>query len=255
MTPRLSVAVIAQDEERNIEACLRSVHWADEIVVVDGGSADRTVELARGLGAKVIPTGDWPGFGAQKNRALDACTGDWILSLDADERVSAELRAEIERTIAAPTFDVYAVPRRSTYCGRFMRHSGWWPDHTPRLLRRGAARFSPARVHERLETSRPVGRLEAPLTHYSFRSMEQVLEKMNRYSTDSAAMLAASGRVPGLGTAVLHGLAAFIRTYFLKLGFLDGRFGFMLAVSNAEGSYYRYVKALLASQRARDDFD
>ena len=255
MKPRLSVAIIAQDEERNIEACLQSVHWADEIVVVDGGSADRTVELARALGAMVITARDWPGFGAQKNRALDACTGDWILSLDADERVSTELRAEIERTIAAPTFEVYAMPRRSTYCGRFMRHSGWWPDHTPRLLRRGAARFSPARVHERLETSRPIGRLEAPLTHYSFRSMEQVLEKMNRYSTDSAAMLAASGRVPGLGTAVLHGLAAFIRTYFVKLGFLDGKFGFMLAVSNAEGSYYRYVKAFLASERASDDVD
>ncbi|MGE5337401.1 MAG: glycosyltransferase family 2 protein [Gemmatimonadota bacterium] len=250
---KLSVIVITRDEERNIDACLQSVAWADERIVVDSGSTDRTLELAHAAGATVVRTADWPGFGPQKNRALDACSGDWILSLDADERVDAALRAEIEATLRAPQFDVYEIPRRSTYCGRFMRHGGWWPDYTRRLFRRGAARFSAARVHERLETDRAVGRLRAPLLHYSFRSMEQVLDKMNRYSSESAAMIAARGKAPGLASAVMHGAAAFLRTYVLRLGFLDGRRGFLLAVSNAEGSYYRYVKAMLAAEAQRDD--
>ncbi len=250
---KLSVFVITRDEERNIEACLQSVAWANQRIVVDSGSTDRTVELARAAGATVLQTGDWPGFGPQKNRALDACSGEWVLSLDADERVDAALRAEIEATLRAPQFDVYEIPRRSTYCGRFMRHGGWWPDYTRRLFRRGAARFSSARVHERLETDRAVGRLKAPLVHYSFRTMDQVLAKMNRYSSDSAAMIAARGKVPGLASAIVHGAAAFLRTYVLRLGFLDGRHGFLLAVSNAEGSYYRYVKAMLAAEAQRDD--
>lgn len=253
--PKLSVAIIAYNEERNLAACLRSVAWAGEIVVVDNGSTDRTCEIAHGAGARVLTVPDWPGFGPQKNRALDACTGDWILALDADERVEEPLRLEIERALAQATFDVYAMPRRSTYCGRFMRHGGWWPDYVTRLFRRGSARYSEAQVHERLVTERPIGRLTAPLTHYSFRSMEQVIDKMNRYSSASARMLAGRARTPGLASAIGHGLAAFLRTYVFKLGFLDGRFGFLLAVSNAEGSYYRYVKAMLAAQTRRDDVE
>ncbi|HXF44991.1 MAG TPA: glycosyltransferase family 2 protein, partial [Burkholderiaceae bacterium] len=178
MSPRLSVAIIACNEAANLPACLRSVAWADEIVVVDNGSTDGSQRIVRDFGARLIETPDWPGFGAQKNRALDACRGEWVLSLDADERVSAELRAEIETVLAQPAFDVYALPRRSSYCGRFIRHGGWWPDYVTRLFRRGAARFSDARVHEALVTDRPIGRLRAPLVHYSFRSMEQVLDKM-----------------------------------------------------------------------------
>jgi len=253
--PRLSVAIIAFNEEVNLAACLRSVAWADEIVVVDNASTDRTREIAREFGARVVQAPDWPGFGPQKNRALDACTGDWILALDADERVDEPLRAEIEQVVAGGRFDVYAMPRRSTYCGRFIRHGGWWPDYVARLFRRGTARYSDARVHERLVTDRPVGRLRAPLTHYSFRSMEQVLDKLNRYSTESACMLTGRGRAPGLASAIGHGLAAFLRTYVFKLGFLDGRHGFLLAVSNAEGSYYRYVKAMLAAETRRDDVE
>jgi glycosyltransferase involved in cell wall biosynthesis len=235
------------------------VAFADEIVVVDHASTDRTAQIARDRGARVIETSDWPGFGAQKNRALDACTGDWILSLDADERVTPELRAEIQSALAQPRFDVYEIPRLSTYCGRFIRHAGWHPDYVRRLLRRGSARFSDATVHESLVTDRPVGRLRKPIVHYSFRTMDEVIAKMNRYSSDSAAALAARGAAPGLASAIVHGLAAFLRTYVFKLGFLDGRRGFLLAVSNAEGSYYRYVKAMLAAEARRgtprDDLD
>ncbi len=253
--PRLSVAIITRNEAHNIADCLASVAFADEVVVVDSGSTDATVALARARGARVIET-DWPGFGVQKNRAVEACRGDWVLSLDADERVSPELRAEIERALAAPGFDVYEMPRRSYYVGRFMRHGGWWPDHCARLFRRGTARFSDARVHERLVTEGSIGRLSAPLVHYSFRTMEAVLDKVNHYSSASAQTLAERGAAPGLATAIVHGIAAFLRTYVFKLGFLDGRHGFMLAVSNAEGSYYRYVKAmLLAEKRRRGDSD
>lgn len=259
MKPRLSIALIAHNEAHQLCDCLASVAWADEIVVVENGSSDGTAELARELGAIVISTPDWPGFGVQKNRAIDACRGDWILVLDCDERVSTSLQEEIERTLAAPTFDVYRVPRHSTYCGQFIEHSGWRPDYVRRLFKRGAARFSDARVHESLIVDKPMGTLNAPITHYSFRTLEEVIQKMNRYSSDSAAMLAARDKAPGLATAVLHGVAAFVRSYVLRLGFLDGRMGFVLAVSNAEGSYYRYVKAWLAAQeragRRRDDVE
>jgi glycosyltransferase involved in cell wall biosynthesis len=244
---KLSAIIITRNEEHAIQACLAGVAWADEIVVVDSGSTDRTVELARAAGAIIVQAPDWPGFGPQKNRALDASTGDWVLSIDADERIDDALRAEIAATLAAPSFEVYEMPRLSSYCGRFIRHAGWWPDYTPRLFRRGAAHFSDARVHERLQTDRPIGRLTQPLIHLSFRSMDEVLDKVNRYSSDSAAMLVERGQRPGIASAIVHGLAAFVRTYFFKLGFLDGRHGFMLSVSNAEGSYYRYVKAMLAT--------
>ena len=252
MQPRLSVAIITLNEERNLPDCLASVAFADEIVVVDGGSHDRTCDIARAAGARVVESLDWRGFGIQKNRAVEACTGDWVLSIDADERAPEQLRAEIMTTLRAPGFDVYEMPRRSYYCGRFMRHSGWWPDYVRRLFKRGAAKFSPALVHESLETDRSVGRLQNPLEHWSFRTMEQVLDKVNRYSSLSAPVVIERGHRPTSATAVMHGAAAFFRTYFLKRGFLDGSHGFMLAVSNAEGSYYRYVKAMLLEQKPRD---
>ena len=140
MKTRLSVAIITLNEERNLAECLASVAFADEIVVVDGGSQDGTCEIARAAGARVIDAPDWPGFGIQKNRALDACSGDWVLSIDADERVPQVLRDEILATLANPACDVYEMPRSSYYCGRFMRHSGWWPDYVTRLFRRGRAR-------------------------------------------------------------------------------------------------------------------
>ncbi|MEP6609285.1 MAG: glycosyltransferase family 2 protein [Burkholderiaceae bacterium] len=248
MVKQLSVAIITLNEERNLPDCLASVAFADEIVVVDGGSSDRTCEIARAAGARVIEARDWQGFGVQKNRAIDACTGAWILVVDADERVIAGLRDEIQAVLRAPAFSVYEMPRRSYYCGRFMRHSGWWPDYVRRLFRRGSARFSAAPVHESLQTDERVGRVQNPLEHWSFRTMEQVLDKVNRYSTLSAPAVIARGHRPTVLYALMHGAAAFLRTYILKRGFLDGAHGLMLAISNAEGSYYRYVKAMLLAQ-------
>ena len=249
--PSLSVAIITRDEQHNVRACLESVAWADEIIVLDSGSTDGTVEMSRSLGAHVDVT-DWPGFGAQKNRAIERCGCDWILSLDADERVTAQLRAEIEQAMASPGDHVaFRMPRRSTYCGRAMRHSGWWPDYVTRLFRRGRARFSDDLVHERLLPDGAIGTLEQPLTHETSVDLEEVLDKLNRYSSAGAQRLSRSGVRGSLSRAVGHGVWAFLRTYLVRAGFLDGREGFMLAVSNAEETYYRYLKLMLL-QRAKN---
>ncbi len=246
----LSVIIIARDAEGTIRRCLESVAWADEIVVVESGSTDRTAELCREFTTKVHQTPDWPGHGPQKNRALDFATGDWVLSLDSDEWITPAARAEIERAIAVPSDKVaFALPRRSSFCGRFMRHSGWWPDYVRRLFRRGAARFSDDQGHDRLIVNGAIGKLTAPIQHETVTSLDQLIDKMNTYSAMTAHNLHARGRRASIGTALLHGAWAFVRTYFLRLGFLDGREGLMLAIANAENSYYRYVKLMLLAER------
>ena len=247
----LSVIVITRDEEANIAECLASVSFAREIVVVDSGSRDRTIELAVAAGARVEQTPDWPGFGPQKNRALALATQPWVLSLDADERVTPELRAEIERVVqGAGGPDAHAMPRRSSYCGQFIAHSGWYPDRVVRLFRRGSARFSDDAVHERLVTQGAPGRLKGDLLHTTYPDLETMLEKLNRYSSASAGMLHAEGRRASLAGAVARGLWAFFRTYVLRAGWLDGRMGFVLAVSVAEGTYYKYLKLWQLDHRA-----
>ena len=246
----LSVAVITRNEEAVIRRCLESVSWADEIVVVDSGSTDSTAQICSLLGAKVHITADWPGFGPQKNRAVGLTTGDWVLSIDADEWVTPELRTEICALVANPgSHAAFRMPRASSFCGRVMRHSGWWPDPVLRLFARGRARFSDDLVHERLIVDGPIGTLSRPLMHESFTSLEEVLSKVNQYSSAGARMMAAGGRGGSLASAVAHGAWTFMRTYFFQAGFLDGREGFMLAVSNAEGVYYRYLKAWLLGKR------
>jgi glycosyltransferase involved in cell wall biosynthesis len=245
---RISVAIITKNEELAIGRCLQSVSWADEVIVLDSGSTDKTVDIARELGAKVSVTSDWPGFGPQKNRALDLATGDWILSLDADEWVTPELHEEMRLILTGePEFDAYRLPRSSSFCGRYMRHSGWWPDYVVRLFRRGTARISDDIVHERTLVDGAVGTLRNPLLHETYVDLEDMQEKFARYSTLGAQTLHERGARGGLAKGLLHGLAAFLRTYLLRRGFLDGREGFMLAVANAEVAYYKYVKLLLLS--------
>ena len=242
--PSLSIVIVARNEALNIVDCVRSARFADEVIVLDSGSTDATAELARAEGATVVVT-DWPGYGPQNNRGIDMARGDWFFSLDADERITPELAAEIRAAIDRPDVDGFRVPRTSMYCGRFIRHAGWSPDYTRRLARKGKGRFTEHFLHANLQVQGTVGTLSNPIVHYSFRTMESVLEKVNRYSTASARDMAAAGRKGSLSRAVAHGLWAFFRTYVLRLGFLDGRWGFMLAVSNAEGTYYRYVKLWL----------
>lgn len=247
---RLSVIVITRNEVQRLRRCLESVPFADEIVVVDSASTDGTPGLAQELGARVITTADWPGFGPQKNRALEAAQGTWVLSLDADEWLSPELAAQVQAVVRRPPAAgapaAYALPRLSSFCGQWMRHSGWYPDRVARLFQRGGARFSDDFVHERLQVEGRVDTLGGGhLLHESIPNLHLAVDKMNRYSSGRAQDLLRAGRRGSLGRAVGHGLWAFVRTYFLKRGFLDGRLGFVLAVNNGEASYYRYLKMWL----------
>ncbi len=245
---RLSAIVITRNEQSNILDCLRSIDFADEVIVVDNASTDQTAELAAQCGAIVQVLPDWPGFGPQKNRALALASGDWVLSLDADERMTPALRAEVLRAVDLPGEAVaFSIPRRSSYCGQFIHHSGWSPDRVLRLFRRGQARFSDDLVHEKLIANGPTGDLSERLLHLSFPDFESVLDKVNRYSTAGAQALAVRGDKASMFGAVGHGLWAFFRTYVLQRGFLDGQLGLALAISNAEGTYYRYAKRWLQS--------
>jgi glycosyltransferase involved in cell wall biosynthesis len=242
--PRLSAIIITRNEAANIADCLGSVAFCDERIVVDSGSTDGTAKLADEKGARVFAHA-WQGFGVQKNYALSLAEGEWVLSIDADERVSPALAAEIRRAISQSRADGYEIPRRSTFCGRQMRHSGWHPDYVLRLFRRGRARFSDDLVHERVVCDGAVERLAEPLIHHPVTRLEDALSRMDRYSSAGADMLVASGRSVSFGTAIVRGLWSFLRSYILRAGFLDGREGFLLAVANAEGTYYRYMKAWL----------
>jgi glycosyltransferase involved in cell wall biosynthesis len=247
--PSISAIIIAKNEEPVIGRCLESLQWADEIVLLDSGSTDRTVQIARALNARTVITTDWPGPGPQRNRAIDHATSDWILALDADEWVTPELGEEIRTVIATPGDHVgYRIPRLSSYCGRRMRHSGWWPDYVSRLFRRGRARFGGGIVHDHLIPDGPMGKLKNPLMHEAITDLDDMLNKLNSYSTWGAQTLHDKGRRAGLGTALGHGAWTFLKTYLFRAGFLDGREGFMLAVSNAEGAYYKYLKLMLMAR-------
>lgn len=248
--PTVSAILITHNEAVNLRDCLASLAWCDEIVIVDNGSSDGTLDIAREFGAKLVLTADWPGFGPQKQRALAAATGDWILSVDADERLTDAGAAEIRATLAAPTHTGYWLPRSSLFVSRFMRHSGWAPDYVLRLARRAGARFTDHAVHERLEVPGSTGRLRVPLVHLSYRDFDTVLAKANRYSTAAAQTMHTCGQRASLASALVHGLWTFVRTYVVKRGFLDGAEGLMLAIANAETSYYKYVKLRELNRRA-----
>ncbi|MER1966970.1 glycosyltransferase family 2 protein [Castellaniella sp. GW247-6E4] len=246
---RLSVIVITRDEEAHIGDCLDSVAFADELIVLDSGSADRTCAIAHARGARVEASADWPGFGPQKNLALDLATGDWVLSIDADERVTPELARAIQRILSAPDADAYRIARLSNFCGRWIRHSGWWPDYVVRLFRRGAGRFTDAPVHERVEVQGRVGTLPGHFLHYPYASLEIFIDKINRYSTEAARAAFERGRRTSVLGPFGHGAWTFIRHYVLRRGFLDGWQGLVLAGMAATGSFYRYVKLYWLGRR------
>lgn len=239
--PTLSVILITKNESELVGQCLESVKWADEIIVVDSGSTDATVDICRRYTDKVVVT-DWPGFGPQKNRALAMATGEWVLSIDADEQVTPELAVEVQAVIANSRANVYAVPRLSSLMGRPMRHGDWWPDEVARLFRRGQASFTNDLVHERLDYTGKVAALNNLLMHDSIRSLEQMIGKINQYTTDGAQRLQSKNRSGSLCKAIGHGLWALFRAYVLKRGVLDGREGFIAAVSAGESAYYKYLK-------------
>lgn len=257
-SPALSVTVITKNEAHRIERCLKSVAFADEIVVVDSGSTDDTVAIARRNGARVTVTEDWPGFGRQKNRALELATGRWVLSVDADEEVTSELRAAILGVVrgngangANGEANGYWITRASNFCGRPIRHGDWRNDRVLRLFRRDAARFTDDVVHERVDCPAPLGRLDGLLLHDSVDSLADAIEKTERYARLGAAKLRARGR-GGFWSALLHAAWTFLRGYVLRLGFLDGRAGASIALLNARGTWRRYRLAGAPAARTHD---
>jgi glycosyltransferase involved in cell wall biosynthesis len=245
---RLSAIVITKNEAAKIADCLDSLSFCDERIVVDCGSEDDTVRVARDHGARVEHHA-FEGFGAQKNFALSLASGEWVLSIDADERVSPALAAEITTAIGERGADGYEMPRSSSFLGRAMRHSGWYPDYVLRLFRRGRARFSDHIVHERVVCEGPVRRLQEPLLHFPVDRIEEALSRVDRYSSAGAEQMVASGRRVTFASGFLHGFWTFVRTYVFRAGFLDGREGLLLAIANAEGAYYRYMKAWLLTRQ------
>jgi len=237
--PRLSVTVIALNQEAHISECLVSVSFADEIVVVDTGSTDRTVELARTYTDRVLQA-DWQGFGRTKNYALDQARGDWVFSLDTDERVPPALKDEILAVVAADgPLNGYRVPRKNYFCGRWIRHLGWYPDYTLRLFRRDRGRFRDREVHEEVVVDGPVGTFQTPLEHFSYRSVSEYVTRMDRYARLAAQELAKAGRRPYPGELFYRPFFSFLHLYFIRRGFLEGAPGYALAVLM---SMYKFLK-------------
>jgi glycosyltransferase involved in cell wall biosynthesis len=237
----ISVAIIAQNEERHIGDCLRSVAWADDILVFDSGSVDRTLEIAREFTDRIYVT-DWPGYGPQKNRAIDAARGDWILSLDADEHVPPTLHQEIVVALGAAGYVGFEIPRLNHVDGKPLRHGRAWPDYQMRICRRGQGRFSSRPVHERLIVNGPTGRLVNPLHHILFDQDEKIAMKIEQYGELGASALLQEGKrlIPGEGAA--RSAWTFVRSYIFGAGFLDGHAGFRYAAYTARTTARKYSK-------------
>jgi len=246
----LSVIIITRNEAANIRACIASVAWADEIVVVDSGSSDDTVSIAHEMGAKVYVHADWPGFGPQKNRALDYATGDWLFSIDADERVSETLRLEIEQAMSENNADGYYCPRLSQFCGTFIHHCGWYPDYVLRLFKRGVGTFSGSLVHESVLLTGKTAKFNSPLLHYSYLTANDVERKVEHYSNAAAQQMLDAGKRASLTGAILSGGWAFLRTYVMRLGVLDGIAGWNIALMNARTTYLKYRKLIVLQRSA-----
>lgn len=229
--------------------------WAEEIIVVDSGSTDETVSICKGMGAQVYVHADWPGFGPQKNRALSYATRGWVFSIDADERITPQLRSEIEQAMREAKADGYYCPRLSQFCGKFVRYSNWYPDYVLRLFKRKIGRFSDSLVHESLVLQGHTAKLKSPLLHYSYLTADDVERKVEHYSSAAAQQMFQSGRRSSWLGAALRGGWAFMRTYILRLGILDGTTGWNIARMNARTTYlkYRKLEQLVASCNKRNE--
>ncbi|MBM9537967.1 glycosyltransferase family 2 protein [Desulfobulbus alkaliphilus] len=243
---KVSVYIIAYNEAEKIRSAVQSVLWADEIVVADSHSQDDTAAIAESLGARVVQI-EFRGFGDLRNQAMAACSHDWIFSLDADERCTPEARDEIRTVLHAPQSEAYYIPRKNFFMGRWMRHSGFYPDYRqPQLFRKGVLVFKDDPVHEEYTvlSKHPAAYLRNPIWQFPFKNLEEVVHKANKYSTLGAEKLAKKGRKATMGMAVLHGIWAFFHMYILKRGVLDGWPGLVIAIGNFEGTFYKYAKLL-----------
>ena len=240
---KISAVIITFNEEKKIAACLSSLSFVDEIVVVDSGSSDKTEQICRSYPLVRFFHQSWLGFGPQKNHAVSLATHEWILSIDADEVVTPELADEIRTSVMSEDGTAgFSFRRKNMYKNQWIRHGGWWPDEILRLFRKDKGQFSNRKVHESVEVDGPTRRLQAALEHYSYNGPEDFLLKMHGYSTAGARQMYADGRRGGATLAVIRGIAAFVKGYILKRGFLDGRAGLLIAVSGAMGVFYKIIK-------------
>jgi glycosyltransferase involved in cell wall biosynthesis len=261
MPPLLSVAIITRNEEQNLPRTLASVQFADEIIIIDSASTDRTVEIARGFNAIVFDE-PWQGFAAQKNMAIAHCTGQWILSLDADEELTPELQAQIRTLLPSnPPHDAYYLRRRNLFLGRWMKRGGYYPDPKLRLFRRDTANFSQSPrfaerpVHETMVFDGETATLDFDLIHHAYPTLESYLEHMDRYSTLGAQLLVANGKtsrnIPSFVVNVLLiPQLTFLWNYVFRLGFLDGREGMLLHLYHGAYTSWKYAKAWQATRRS-----
>ena len=240
----LTVTIIAKNEEVNIRRCLESVTWADELIVLDSGSTDNTVAIAREFTDNVFST-DWQGYGIQKQRALERASSDWVLNLDADEFVDARLQCELIRAMAVNHIDAWRIPVQMCFYGKPLRFSSS-PKRHARLYKRDGACFSPDIVHEKiiLPKGAIIGKLSAPIMHHSFQDVTHALYKINRYSSYSAKIRINTGKKASLFKTLVSTSWMFFRCYCLQRGFMDGMPGFLFAVFNAQGSFYRGIKQI-----------
>ena len=241
---KISVYIIAFNEADKISDCINSVLWADEIIVADSNSTDGTSEIAMELGAKVVHI-PFKGYGDLRNQAISYCNGDWIFSLDSDERCTIEVRDEIIKLINDASLDIYRVPRKNFFMGRWIKHSGWYPDfRQPQLFKKGKMSYTMESVHEGFvnHSNKEIGTINNIIWQFPFKNTEEVINKANRYSTLGVEKLQEKGVKGSVFKAVLHGLWSFIKHYIFKLGFLDGGPGLVIAFGNFEGTFYRYIK-------------
>jgi glycosyltransferase involved in cell wall biosynthesis len=241
---KLSVYIIAFNESEKIRDCINSILWADEIILADSFSTDGTSEIAEELGAKVVHI-PFNGYGELRNEALSHCKGDWIFSLDSDERCTIEVRDEIINLIDNAPLDIYRVPRKNFFMGKWIKHSGWYPNfRQPQLFKNGKMSYSSDEVHEGYisHSNKEIGSLNNIIWQFPFKNTEEVIYKANRYSSLGVAKLLEKGVDGSIFKAFLHGFWSFFKHYVLKLGFLDGGPGFVIAFGNFEGTFYRYVK-------------
>lgn len=244
MAARLSVVMIAKNAADLLPDCLASVDFADEIVLLDSGSSDDTVELARSLGAKVFIDTDWQGFGIQRQRAQSFATGDWILMIDTDERVTPALKQALLSVLEAPVSGtVYSIARRNYFLGRFMRHSGWYPDRVKRLYTRNEYRYNTSRVHESLNSEgAQIIALQGDLLHLTCRDFASFQRKQLAYATAWAQERHQLGKQTSLAGIFSHTLGALLKTLLLRGGVLDGKQGWLLAVVNAQYTFNKYTE-------------
>jgi glycosyltransferase involved in cell wall biosynthesis len=241
---KISVYIIAFNEVEKIRDCINSVLWADEIILADSNSSDGTSEIAKELGAKVIHL-PFNGYGDLRNQAITHCKNDWILSLDSDERCTIQVRDEIMEVIEQSNLDIYRIPRKNYFMGKWIKYSGWFPNYRqPQLFRNGKMKYTSDLVHESFisMSDNQIGVLKNYIWQFPFKNTEEVIDKANKYSTLGVERLQNIGTKGGVFKAILHGLWSFLKHYFFKLGFLDGGAGFVIAFGNFEGTFYRYLK-------------